>query len=133
MAASKASSNAGERIDDLAAALYRLAGDESIRVIEAIAATVANRKAQENASADPSILLTEEANAFGLGEAGSAWVPAECAKWQACRRIARRAVRGSLPDPTCGATAFHHIEASPAWCREHLPVAVHGPFLFYRV
>ena len=49
-----------------------------------------------------------------------------------CRRIARRALRGSLTDPTRGANAFHRIEASPDWARELLPVAVYGPFLFYR-
>jgi hypothetical protein len=41
-------------------------------------------------------------------------------------------LRGSLTDPTRGANAFHRIEASPAWARELLPVAVYGPYLFYR-
>ena len=49
-----------------------------------------------------------------------------------CRRVARRALRGSLTDPTRGANAFHRIEASPDWARELLPVAVYGPYLFYR-
>jgi hypothetical protein len=49
-----------------------------------------------------------------------------------CRRVARRALRGSLSDPTRGANAFHRIEASPDWARELLPVAVYGPYLFYR-
>jgi N-acetylmuramoyl-L-alanine amidase len=122
--------DAGEQIDEFALALFRVAGGESIRVIEALAAALANRLSR---TGDPDAFVLEEASAPGLAEAPSAWIPCESPKWQACRRIARRALRGSLADPTCGATAFHHIEASPPWCREHLPVAVHGPFLFYRV
>ncbi len=133
MAASKGTLDPGDSIDELALALYRLAGDESIRVLEAIAATLANRQSQGEASDHPCALTAEEASGFGLAEPPSVWLPTDCPKWQVCRRIARRAVRGSLPDPTCGATAFHHIEASPPWCRDHLPVAVHGPFLFYRL
>ena len=46
---------------------------------------------------------------------------------------ARRALRGSLNDPTDGATAFHRVDDNPDWTRAHLPVAIAGPFLFYRV
>ena len=49
-----------------------------------------------------------------------------------CRRVARRAMRGSLHDPTNGANAFHRIEDSPPWARELLPIAMHGSYLFYR-
>jgi hypothetical protein len=42
-------------------------------------------------------------------------------------------LRGSLADPTLGATAFHRIDANPAWSRELLPVAVIGSFLFYKL
>jgi hypothetical protein len=48
------------------------------------------------------------------------------------RRVARRALRGSLADPTKGANAFHRIEASPPWARALLPIAMYGPYLFYR-
>jgi hypothetical protein len=48
------------------------------------------------------------------------------------RRVARRALRGSLADPTKGANAFHRIEASPPWARPLLPIAMYGPYLFYR-
>jgi hypothetical protein len=50
-----------------------------------------------------------------------------------CRRIARRALRGSLIDPTRGATAMHRIDDVPAWSRDHLPIGMFGPFLFYRL
>jgi hypothetical protein len=41
-------------------------------------------------------------------------------------------VRGSLADPTRGATAFHRIETTPPWSRDLLPIATFGSFLFYR-
>ena len=131
MAASERHSNGAEEIDQLAATLHRLAGAESIRVIEALAAALANR--HRDVPLGASDVPAQETSVPGLAQAASAWIPPDSPKWQACRRIARRALRGSLSDPTCGATAFHHIDWSPEWCRGHLPVAVHGPFLFYRL
>jgi hypothetical protein len=52
-------------------------------------------------------------------------------KLELCRRIARRAIYGSLLDPAPAATAFHRIGESPAWSRDLLPVAIIGSFLFY--
>lgn len=131
MAASRRAADTDDRIDEFALALFHMAGEESIRVIEALAAALANRGSGGGLSGEEPGTVPRQGT--GLAEAAVGWAPADGPKWQACQRIARRAVRGSLADLTCGATAFHHIEASPEWCREHLPVAVHGPFLFYRI
>jgi hypothetical protein len=117
------------REEALTLALLDLAGADSVRVIEALAAALVNdlrdrlEDASEGWSAPPAPL--------GLCEDGRVIRDFEC-RLGLCRRVARRALRGSLTDPTRGANAFHRIEASPDWARELLPVAVYGPYLFYR-
>ena len=119
-----------EREEALTFALLDLAGDESVRVVEALAAALVNDlhirpdNALENWS-------RPSAPARGLCEDERS-VPGFERRLGVCRRIARRALRGSLADPTEGANAFHRIEASPPWARELLPIAMYGPYLFYR-
>ena len=117
------------REEALTLALLDLASADSVRVIEALAAALANdlRERPEDAIEDWSAPPAPS----GLCEDGRVVRDFEC-RLGLCRRIARRALRGSLTDPTRGANAFHRIEASPDWARELLPVAVYGPFLFYR-
>jgi hypothetical protein len=112
----------------LADTLFDLAGDQEVRVIEALAAVFARRWR----NAPPSSLR-------GLSEAPAAQHfateapdPDSALRRAICRRIARRALRGSLVDPTRGATAVHRIDVSPAWSRDLLPIGMFGPFLFYR-
>ena len=117
-----------EREEALTLTLLDLAGGESVRVIEALAAALVNdlNERPEEAPRDwpiaaPPMGLCEEGGTLDFsGRLGL------------CRRVARRALRGSLTDPTRGANAFHRIEASPDWARELLPVAVYGSYLFYR-
>lgn len=47
--------------------------------------------------------------------------------------IARRAVGGTLPDPTGGATHYHAAGISPAWSVNVQPAAVIGRHVFYRL
>lgn len=47
--------------------------------------------------------------------------------------IARRAIRGELPDPTNGATHYHTRAAKPKWAQGRAPSAVIGGHLFYRL
>jgi hypothetical protein len=118
------------REEALTLTLLDLAGNESVRVVEALAAALVNdlRERPEEAiqdwSAAPSPLS-------GLCEDGRSVDDFGC-RLALCRRVARRALRGSLADPTRGANAFHQIEASPDWARGLLPVATFGPYLFYR-
>lgn len=120
-----------DRIEHLAALLTALAGDQNVRVLEALAAALANRYRQED---DGVALDGPDAAGLlgcGLAEAPAPWHGPSSEHLQLCRRIARRAVRGSLADPTGGATAFHTADESPAWARHRYPVAVVGRFLFY--
>ena len=118
------------REEALTLKLLDLAGGESVRVLEALAATLVNdlRERPEEAVQEWS---DAAAPPPGLCEDGGAL---DDVGWRValCRRVARRALRGCLSDPTRGANAFHRIEASPDWARELLPVATFGSYLFYR-
>lgn len=48
-----------------------------------------------------------------------------------CRRIAERAVNGTLEDKTCGATHYHTRNCFPAWACDKKPCAEVGAHLFY--
>ena len=118
-----------EREEALSLTLLDLAGGESVRVIEALAAALVNdlHERPDEAYSDWPVA----ASATGLCEDHRV-IEDIGGRLGLCRRVARRALRGSLTDPTRGANAFHRIEASPDWARELLPVAVYGPYLFYR-
>lgn len=121
---------AAQRItsDRIAAAILHLASDESIRVIESLASAITNSLRSECDIDQPFAhervqLLRHPHNISGEDQTKTA----------AIRRIARRALRGTLCDPTRGSNAFHRVETTPEWSKEILPVAVIGPFLFYRL
>ena len=118
----------GGLIDHLASQLYGLAGEQEVRVIEALAAAFANR--WRDGLDEAPCGLCEPLTAAGFERDAAREVAGRLA---ICRRVARRALRGSLVDPTRGATAWHRIEVSPAWSRDLLPIGMFGPFLFYRV
>ena len=52
--------------------------------------------------------------------------------YRLCKRIAKRAVAGDLPDQTEGATHYHTHAVDPFWARGHVPCAEIGNHLFYR-
>ena len=118
-----------DREEVLTLTLLDLAGSESVRVIEALAAALVNdlRERPQDASGDWPVAASHT----GLCEDDRV-IDDFGGRLGLCRRVARRALRGSLTDPTRGANAFHRIEASPDWARALLPVAVYGPYLFYR-
>ena len=114
--------------DRIAAALMHIASDESVRVIEALASTIVNAL-KSNVEANDAFVFSRSR----LMRYPDIVKTYETPKTAAFRRIARRALSCTLNDPTLGATAFHRIESAPPWSKKLLPVAVFGPFLFYRV
>jgi N-acetylmuramoyl-L-alanine amidase len=117
----------------LTLALLELASDANVRLVEALAAALVNRLGArpEDALQDWSASAPRASSPGGLCEDGGATHDVE-RRLGLCRRVARRALRGSLADPTRGANAFHRVETNPAWARGLLPVAMYGPYLFYR-
>lgn len=120
---------AAQRItaDRLAAALLRLASNGSIRLIEALASTIVNGLRSERDIDRPFALERVDLLRFPASLTHD-----DSPKTAAFRRIARRALSGTLNDPTEGATAFHHIDTTPEWSTDLLPTTVFGPFLFYK-
>jgi hypothetical protein len=115
-------------IESLADALFDLAGDQEVRVIEALAAVFARQWRDGCGSPCQGVSEAPAARAFAH-EASDADTIVRRA---ICQRVARRALHGSLVDPTRGATAVHRIDDSPTWSRGLLPIGMFGPFLFYR-
>lgn len=114
--------------DRIAAALLHLASHENIRVIEALASTIVNGLGFEHDVDRPFAFDRVRLLRY------PSFIPCDdTPKTAAFRRIARRALSGTLSDPTRGATAFHRIEKSPDWSSDLLPIAVFGSFLFYRL
>ncbi|MBD0271382.1 MAG: cell wall hydrolase [Acetobacteraceae bacterium] len=141
--------------ETLALTLWAEAAGRPVRAIEALAALVANRA---RAAAEGGAARLRFAPG---GTAGAAWptllgracrVPFLFACWNprhprhaalggapegdpalaVCRRIARRAAAGSLPDPTNGATHWHDAAALPGWALGRVPAAEVGGLAFYR-
>lgn len=133
----------GPVVDTLARTIWGEARGEPVRGREAVAACVMNRVAK--------------AEARGGHWWGSTVVEVCRAPWQfscwnetdpnrekllavdtrdrvfqSCRRIARRAVRGTLIDPTGGATHYHHEDLLPWWAKGRGPTRKIGRHLFYR-
>jgi len=113
-------------VDRLALTLLMMAADQDVRVFEALAATLV-RQARQARQGLASALRGLTCTPFPGGAASDDF----SRKLELCRRIARRALHGSLLDPAPGATAFHRIGESPTWSRHRLPVAIIGSFLFY--
>lgn len=115
-------------VERLALTLLTLGADQSVRVLEALAAALVNRARQPRRDLE---LALREPPPAGFRDAAT--TSALGSKLPLCRRIARRALRGSLADPTLGATGFHRLEGNPAWAHGLLPVASFGSFLFYQL
>jgi N-acetylmuramoyl-L-alanine amidase len=50
-----------------------------------------------------------------------------------CIRIARRAMHGTLPDSTNGATHYHAKSIMPFWAKGQTPTAIIGNHIFYKL
>lgn len=127
----------------LALTLWGEAADRPVRAIEALAALVVNRTRAAARADGPAH--------WGRGIADVCRAPFQFPCWNRnhprhaalravapgdaglamCRRIAARAVAGSLPDPTGGATRWHEGAHLPAWAVGQVPTAELGGLVFY--
>lgn len=136
---------AGEAAADiLALTLWGEAADRPVRAIEALAALVMNRARQA--------AIPGGSAHWGRGVAGVCRAPFQFPCWNRnhprhaalrevpagdgalaiCRRVAARAIAGSLPDATGGATHFHDGGTLPGWALGRPAVAEIGGLCFYR-
>lgn len=129
-------------IDILARTLYGEVRTARVRTKEALAAVVMNRvrRARERGGYWWGASVAEVCQRrwqFPCWNPGSparqrleARTP-DNATFRSCRRIARRAVHGTLKDPTAGATHYHAVGDNPHWARGRAPAVEIGGHAFY--
>ncbi len=130
--------------ETLALTLWGEAAGRPVRAIEALAALVMNRAQRAAQPGGPAH--------WGRGVAGVCRAPFQFPCWNRnhprhaalrevppgdtalaiCRRVAARAIAGSLRDPTGGATHVHDVQALPGWALGRASVAEIGGLCFYR-
>mgnify|MGYP002780522019 CR=1 FL=1 len=149
-------SSAAGAVALLAASLHAEAGTRPVRAIEALAAVVANRARDAGRDAAARLRFTPALRAGGMpswpmlvaaacrapfvfaGHCAARYATTSGAAAEhdpahaACRRIAARALAGTLGDPTGGATHWHVAEALPAWAVGQVALAEIGGLVFYR-
>lgn len=129
-------------VELLARTLYGEARGETVRGKEAVAAVIVNRvrRAQERGGywwGDSLGLVCQKPWQFSCWNEGDPNlkkiidVTPKNRVFQSCIRIARRAARGALDDPTGGATHYHTRAANPPWARAKAPNVEIGNHLFY--
>ncbi|MGE5515311.1 MAG: cell wall hydrolase [Bacteroidota bacterium] len=127
----------GSPADILARTLWGEARGETVRGIEAVSAVVMNRVRRggwwgntvETVCLKPlqfSCWNPSDPNRVKLER-----VDEDDRQFRVCLRIARRAIAGSVDDPTNGATHYHVRGLLPAWSRDRTPSAEIGNHLFY--
>jgi len=131
-------------VEVLARTLWGEGGGQPVRGLEALAALVLHRVAIARRPGgcwwgDTIAAVCRQPlqfgcwNAAGPGHARMLAVGPGEPMFDACLRIARRAVSGLVPDPTNGATHFHRSGGYPDWARGRAPCAEIGDLLFYRL
>jgi len=109
-------SAAADAATRIAARLAAACDGESVRALEALAAAEVNR------------LRRRGPDRFARAAELDAAEPARLAR---CRRIARRALAGTLATPAASAVAYHRESARPPWAAQRKPVAEIGGFVFH--
>jgi len=145
----------GRAVSLLAAVLHAEAPTRPVRALEGLAAVVVNRARAAAADAAARLRYAPALPAQGVvpwpmivgavcrapflfacwrdpaARIGMAGAAAEGPAFEACRRIAARALAGTLADPTGGATHWHAAESLPAWAVGRVPLADLGGLCFY--
>jgi N-acetylmuramoyl-L-alanine amidase len=131
-------------VEILALILWGEAAGRPVRAIEAMAALVMNRARQAAVPGGPAHWGRDVAAVCRAPFQFPCWnrnhprhaalreVPAGDGALAICRRVAARAIAGSLPDPTGGATHFHDALALPGWALGRPAAAEIGGLCFYR-
>jgi len=126
-------------VEVFARTLYAEARTPDLPAIEALAAVVVNRVPW---SADWAVRAAAVREACLAPWQFACWDPDPATRaamatapggqvLKLCRRVARRALAGTLVDPTRGATRYHDRDSAPVWARGRAPAAEIGGVLFY--
>ena len=115
-------------VDILARTIYGEARGETVRGKEAVASVIVNRMRRARArggywwgdSIEQVCLKPWQFSCWNENDPNRKKIEAVepgHRVFDTCLRIARRAVSGSLKDPTGGATHYHTLDANPPWAR----------------
>ena len=96
--------------------------DGNVRAMEGVACVLARAGNRMQIVADA--VLADSAHPVRLPLVGSA-------SHTMAIRTARRALAGSIPDPSLGASAFHRMGDMPDWARGTKPLVQIGEIVFY--
>lgn len=129
-------------VDILARTIYGEARGELARGKEAVAAVIMNRlrRGRERQgywwgdSVETVCTKPWQFSCWNSGDPNREKILAAGADsrvFQACLRVARRALAGKLADPTGGATHYHTRAVRPPWARAKTPSAEIGEHQFY--
>ncbi len=124
-------------VEVLARTLWGEARGENVRGKEAVAAVVLNRAARPRWWGRDVVsvcLKPWQFSCWNLTDPNRPKLLAvtdQDAAFRSCRRIAARAVAGTLADPTGGATHYHTKAINPPWAQGRAPSAEIGQHLFY--
>ncbi len=141
--ATQAKRRADRDVEVLARTIYGEARGELVRGQEAVAAVVLNRVRRARDRGGRYWWGSSIEEVCRKAWQFSAWNPndpnrekvenvtADNRIFQTCLRVARRAVSGTLKDPTYGATHYHVKGVQPAWSRRRAPCAEIGRHQFY--
>jgi hypothetical protein len=110
--------------EHLAGLLDAIVLDGNVRAMEGVACTLVRAGSRMQIVADH--VLSARAHPVRLPLPGSA-------SRSLAMRTARRALAGSIDDPSRGALAFHRIGDMPAWARSARPLTQIGEIVFYAV
>ncbi|MET4697692.1 N-acetylmuramoyl-L-alanine amidase [Constrictibacter sp. MBR-5] len=129
--------NTNDPVDLLARTIWGEARGEPVRGMEAVAAVVMNRVARPGWWGRTVASVCTKAYQFSCwneddpNRAKLLAVTDADPIFAIARRIARRAVAGTLDDPTGGATHYHSVDVHPRWATGKTPHARIGRHLFY--
>ncbi len=129
-------------IDVLARTIYGEARGEPVRGKEAVAAIVLNRVRRARRlrgywwGDDVESVCTKpwQFSCWNENDPNRAKIEAvenSNSTFKTCLRVARRALAGTLKDPTKGATHYHTLNVSPPWAKGRAAAVIIGRHRFY--
>ena len=121
----------------LAKTIYGEARGEGLSGMEAIANVVMNRVHKKNwwgQTISEVCLKPKQFSCWNENDPNGKLIKGDLTTdsvFQVCCRIAKRAIKGLLPDITKGSTHYHALSVNPAWANRLVPNAQIGNHLFY--
>ena len=124
-------------VEILAKTIYGEARGEGLSGMEAVANVVMNRlrkKCWWGRTISEVCLKPKQFSCWNTGDPNAILLTRDLTAdslFQVCCRIAKRAMKGLLPDITKGSTHYHALSVNPAWANKLVPNIQIGRHLFY--